>query len=88
MLVNGKQEDPSLARFVCPPAFVHFTIVICISRDITKTTYWPGCGKPVIKCIFSVLSQKRQNFPQKLESSLLSCDLPIVTKSGLPCPGK
>ena len=26
-------KDRSLARFVCPPAFVHFTIVICVSRD-------------------------------------------------------
>ena len=38
MLVDGKQ-DCSLARFVCPPAFVHFTIVICVSRDCMKTTY-------------------------------------------------
>ena len=29
MLVDGKQtKDRSLARFVCPPAFVHFTIVM------------------------------------------------------------
>ena len=32
-------KDRSLARFVCPPAFVHFTIVICVSRDGMKTTY-------------------------------------------------
>ena len=32
-------KDRSLARFVCPPAFVHFTIVICVSRDCMKTTY-------------------------------------------------
>ena len=28
-----------IARFVCPPTFVHFTIVICVSRDCMKTTY-------------------------------------------------
>ena len=33
-------KDRSLARFVCPPSFVHFTIVICVSRDCMKTTYW------------------------------------------------
>ena len=32
-------KDRSLARFVCPPAFVYFTIVICVSRDCMKTTY-------------------------------------------------
>ena len=32
-------KDRSLARFVCLPAFVHFTIVICVSRDCMKTTY-------------------------------------------------
>ena len=32
-------KDSSLVRFVCPPAFVHFTIVICVSRDCMKTTY-------------------------------------------------
>ena len=37
---GGRQtKDRSLARFVCPPAFVHFTIVICVSRDCMKTTY-------------------------------------------------
>ena len=40
-------KDRSLAPFVCPPAFVHFTIVICVSRDCMKITYtschakWP-----------------------------------------------
>ena len=34
-----KTKDRSLARFVCPPAFVHFTIAICVSRDRMKTTY-------------------------------------------------
>ena len=34
-----KTKDRLLARFVCPPAFVHFTIVICVSRDCMKTTY-------------------------------------------------
>ena len=38
--VGGRQtKDCSLARFVCPPAFVHFIIVICVSRDCMKTTY-------------------------------------------------
>ena len=32
-------KDDSLARFVCPPAFVYFTIVISVSRDCMKTTY-------------------------------------------------
>ena len=32
-------KDRSLARFVCPPAFVRFTIVIFVSRDCMKTTY-------------------------------------------------
>ena len=31
--------DLSLAPFVRPPAFVRFTIVICVSRDWLKTTY-------------------------------------------------
>ena len=36
---GGRQKkDRSLALFVCPPAFVHFTIVICVSRDCMKTT--------------------------------------------------
>ena len=35
-------KDDSLARFVCPPAFVQFTIVICVSRDCMKTTYSTG----------------------------------------------
>ena len=39
MPVDGKTKDRSLARFVCPPAFVHFTIVICVYRDCMKTTY-------------------------------------------------
>ena len=39
MLVDGKQKIAHLARFVCPPAFVYFTIVICVSRDCMKTTY-------------------------------------------------
>ena len=34
-----KTIDLSLAPFVRPPAFVHFTIVICVSRDWLKTTY-------------------------------------------------
>ena len=34
-----KTKDRSLARFACPPAFVHFAIVICVSRDCMKTTY-------------------------------------------------
>ena len=29
----------SLAPFVRPPAFVHFTIVICVSRDWLQPTY-------------------------------------------------
>ena len=37
---GGRQtKDRSLARFACPPAFVHFTSVICVSRDCMKTTY-------------------------------------------------
>ena len=32
-------KDRSLARFVCPPVFVHFTIVSCVSWDCMKTTY-------------------------------------------------
>ena len=40
MLVDGKQKNRSLARSVCPPAFVHFTIVICVFRDCMKTTYY------------------------------------------------
>ena len=37
---GGRQtKDRLLACFVCPPAFVHFTIVICVSRDCMKTTY-------------------------------------------------
>ena len=39
VLVDGKQKDRSLAPFVCPPAFVHFIIVICVPRDCMKTTY-------------------------------------------------
>ena len=35
MLVDGKQKI-----FVCPSAFVHFTIVISVSRDCVKTTYF------------------------------------------------
>ena len=35
-------KDDSLAGFVCPPAFVQFTIVICVSRDCMKTTYSTG----------------------------------------------
>ena len=34
-----KTLDLSLASFVRPPAFVRFTIVICVSRDWLKTTY-------------------------------------------------
>ena len=34
-----KTIDLSVAPFVRPPAFVHFTIVICVSRDWLKTTY-------------------------------------------------
>ena len=34
-----KTIDLSLAPFVRPPAFVRFTIVICVSRDWLKTTY-------------------------------------------------
>ena len=37
-----KTIDLSLAPFVRPPAFVHFTIVICVSRDWLKTTYSIG----------------------------------------------
>ena len=29
----------SLISSLCPPAFVHFTIVICVSRDCMKTIY-------------------------------------------------
>ena len=32
--------DFSLALFVRPPAFVHFTIVICVSRDWLQPTYY------------------------------------------------
>ena len=35
MLVDGKQKI-----FVCPPTFVHITIVISVSRDCVKTTYF------------------------------------------------
>ena len=40
MLVDGKQKIAHLiARFVCLPAFVHFTIVFCVSWDCMKATY-------------------------------------------------
>ena len=32
MLVT-KTKDLSLASLVCPPVFVHYTIVTCVSRD-------------------------------------------------------
>ena len=34
-----KTKDLSLAAFVRPPAIVHFSIVICVSRDCLQTTY-------------------------------------------------
>ena len=34
-----KTIDLSLAPFVRPPAFVRFTIVICVSRDWLQTTH-------------------------------------------------
>ena len=41
--VGGRlTKGRSLARFVCLPAFVHFTIVICVSQDCMKTTYTLG----------------------------------------------
>ena len=46
MLVDGKRK---IARFVCPPAFVHFTIVICVSRDCMKTTYCLSSGPSISK---------------------------------------
>ena len=34
-----KTKDLSLAPFVCPPAIVHCSIVICVSRDRLQTTF-------------------------------------------------
>ena len=47
-------KDRSLARFVCPPAFVHVTIVICVSRDCMTTTY---TGPPTV--VIKILRDKR-----------------------------
>ena len=34
-----KTKDSSLAPFVCAPAIVHYSIVICVSRDWLQATY-------------------------------------------------
>ena len=39
ILVDKNNIAFSLTPFVRPPAFVHFTIVICVSRDWLQTTY-------------------------------------------------
>ena len=39
MLLEENSRSVSLACFVHPPSFVHFFIVICVSRDWLKTTF-------------------------------------------------
>ena len=81
MLVDGKQKGRSLARFVCTPAFIHFTIVICVSRDCMKTTYywWPDNlywgaqeteGYKPNTCILNLTTKKDRYWPQAKESIL------------------
>ena len=44
-----KTKDPSLAPFVCAPAIVHYSIVICVSRHWLQATYRKAIA--VLHCI-------------------------------------
>jgi len=47
MLVR-KTKDLSLASLVCPPPFVHYTIVTCVSRDWFATHLYQNAGSPLV----------------------------------------
>ena len=64
MLVD-ETKDLSLAPFVCPPAIVHYVIVICVSRDWLQTSYWGHCKLKLtintnqVKCWFLKRGENR-----------------------------
>ena len=50
-----KTKDLSLAPFVCPPAIVHCSIVICVSIDWLQTLYFPVTISKKRGCLFTEL---------------------------------